>query len=122
MVTWSSRERTHAQLSADWSRADADAYAVWAQRWDAAADRARPLVLAPPDRDRWLDAVGPEILDGAIADDLAAIPSEPVRVPFAIQSLIGTLAGVGGAALAASGLTGLALGPRGTTVRRSSNS
>jgi phytoene dehydrogenase-like protein len=93
VVTWSSRQRTHAQLSADWSPADADAYAAWAQRWDAAADRARPLLLAPPDRERWLDAVGPEILDGAIADDLAAIPSEPVRVPFAIQSLIGTLAG-----------------------------
>ena len=93
VVTWSSRERTHAQLAEDWSPADADAYAAWAQRWDAAADRARPLVLEPADRARWLEAIGPEILDGAIADDLAGIPSEAVRVPFAIQCLIGTLAG-----------------------------
>jgi phytoene dehydrogenase-like protein len=92
VVTWSSRRRTHEQLAEDWSRADADAYAAWAQRWDAAADSARPLLLGPPDRARWLAAVGPEILDGAIADDLAGIPSEPVRVPFAIQCLIGTLA------------------------------
>ncbi len=42
---------------------------------------------------RWLEAVGPELLDGSIADDLAGIPSEAVRVPFAIQGLIGTLAG-----------------------------
>jgi phytoene dehydrogenase-like protein len=93
VVTWSSRKRTYAQLAADWSRADADAYAAWARRSEAAAARARPLVLRPPDRERWLAAVGAEILDGAIADDLAGIPSEPVRVPFAIQSLIGTLAG-----------------------------
>jgi len=93
VVTWSSRERTHAQLAADWSRADADAYAAWSSRWDAAAARARPLMLEPPDRGRWLAAVGPEILDGAIADDLAGIPSEEVRVPFALQGLIGTLAG-----------------------------
>src|SRR5579884_4049283 len=52
-------------------------------------------MLQPPDRERWLAAVGPEILDGSIADDLAGIPSEPVRVPFAIQGLIGTLAGPG---------------------------
>jgi phytoene dehydrogenase-like protein len=93
VVTWSSRQRTRAQLADDWPRADADAYAAWAQRWDAAADRARPLMLAPPDRARWLAAVGPEILDGAIADDLAGIPSEAVRMPFALQCLIGTLAG-----------------------------
>src|SRR5438270_356038 len=35
------------------------------------------------------------VLDGSIADDLAGIPSEEVRVPFAIQGLIGTLAGPG---------------------------
>ena len=57
------------------------------------AARARPLLLEPPDRERWLAAVGPEILDGSIADELAGIPSEAVRVPFAIQGLIGTLAG-----------------------------
>ena len=92
VVTWSQRERTHAQLASDWSPADADAYRDWAERWDAAAARARPLMLAPPDRGRWLDAVGAEILDGSIAAELAAMPSEPVRVPFAIQGLIGTLA------------------------------
>ena len=93
VVTWSSRERTHAQLARDWSRADADGYAAWAGRWERAAARARPLLLQAPDRERWLAAVGPEILDGAIADDLAGIPSEVVRVPFALQGLIGTLAG-----------------------------
>jgi len=49
-------------------------------------------MLADPDRERWLEAIGPELLDGSIADDLAAIPSPEVRVPFAIQGLIGTLA------------------------------
>jgi phytoene dehydrogenase-like protein len=93
VVTWSSRERTHAQLAADWSRADADGYAAWADRWAAAAERARPLMLEDADRERWLEAIGPELLDGSIADDLAGIPSEAVRVPFAIQGLIGTLAG-----------------------------
>jgi phytoene dehydrogenase-like protein len=93
VVTWSSRERTQAQLAADWTQADADGYGAWAQRWEDAAARARPLMLEPPDRERWLAAVGPEILDGPIAEDLAGIPSEPVRVPFAIQGLIGTLAG-----------------------------
>ncbi len=38
-------------------------------------------------------AVGPEILEGPIASELAVIPSEQVRVPFALQGLIGTLAG-----------------------------
>ena len=80
VVTWSDAERTRAQLAADWSQEDA-------------ARRARPLMLEPASRERWLEAVGPEILDGSIADDLAGIPSEEVRVPFAIQGLIGTLAG-----------------------------
>src|SRR5258705_10960988 len=39
VVTWSSRERTHAQLARDWSRADADGYADWAGRWERAAER-----------------------------------------------------------------------------------
>src|SRR3954451_10670464 len=69
VVTWSDRARTHAQLAADWSPADADGYAAWSQRWEAAARRARPLLLEPADRERWLAAVGPEILDGSIADD-----------------------------------------------------
>ena len=60
-----------------------------------AGRRARPgpLMLEPPDRERWLEAVGPELLEGAMADELAGIPSEEVRVPFAVQGLIGTLAG-----------------------------
>ncbi len=95
VVTWSDRTRTRAQLATDWSQADADAYAAFAQRWEAAAERARPLMLEPADRARWLAAIGPEILDGSIADELAAIPSEEVRVPFAIQGLIGTLAAPG---------------------------
>src|SRR3954451_18075581 len=93
VVTWSDRGRTHAQLAREWGRADADAYAAWSERWERAAARARPLLLEPPDRARWLEAIGPELLDGSIADDLAAMPSEEVRVPFAIQGLIGTLAG-----------------------------
>ena len=93
VVTWSQRERTRAQLARDWSQEDADGYAAWSERWEAAAARARPLMLEPPDRERWLEAVGPEILDGSIADDLAGIPSPEVRVPFAIQGLIGSLAG-----------------------------
>jgi phytoene dehydrogenase-like protein len=93
VVTWSERERTKAQLARDWSRADAEGYAVRSERWERAAARARPLLLEPPDRGRWLDAIGPELLDGSIAEDLAGIPSEGVRVPFAIQGLIGTLAG-----------------------------
>jgi phytoene dehydrogenase-like protein len=93
VVSWSSRERTHAQLAQDWSRPDADGYARWSERWRRAAARARPLLLEPPDRDRWLDAIGPDLLDASIADLLAGIPSEAVRVPFAIQGLIGTLAG-----------------------------
>jgi phytoene dehydrogenase-like protein len=38
-------------------------------------------------------AIGEDLLDGSIAAQLAEIPSEAVRVPFAIQGLIGTLAG-----------------------------
>jgi phytoene dehydrogenase-like protein len=93
VVTWSDPGRTHAQLAADWSAADADAYSERSRRWRAATARARPLLLEPPDRDRWLEAAGPDLLEGSIADDLAGIPSEPVRVPFAIQGLIGSLAG-----------------------------
>jgi phytoene dehydrogenase-like protein len=93
VVTWSSPQRTAEQLERDWSRADAEAYADWSRRWERAAARARPLLLEPPARRRWRDLVGPDVLDGSIADALAGIPSEPVRVPFAIQGLIGTLAG-----------------------------
>ena len=93
VVTWSSRERTCAAIERDWSAADAVAYREFADRWERAAERARPLMLEPPDRGRWLDAVGEQILEGPIAAELADIPSEQVRVPFAIQGLIGTLAG-----------------------------
>jgi phytoene dehydrogenase-like protein len=93
VVTWSSPQRTAEQLERDWSRADAEGYADWSARWERGANRARPLLLEPPDRRRWRELVGPDLLDGSIADALAGIPSEPVRVPFAIQGLIGTLAG-----------------------------
>jgi phytoene dehydrogenase-like protein len=92
VVSWSDRGRTASQLEAEWSRADAEAYLAWSEARERAAARARPLMLVPPDRERWLKAIGPELLEGAIADELAGIPSEPVRVPFAIQGLIGTLA------------------------------
>jgi phytoene dehydrogenase-like protein len=93
VVTWSDPARTREQLAADWSAADADGYAEWSARWARAAERARPLMLEPPDRERWLEAVGEGILDGPIADELAGIPSEEVRMPFALQGSIGTLAG-----------------------------
>ena len=93
VVTWSDSARTRAGLEREWSGADAEAYGRWSARREEAARRARPLMLEPPDRDRWLEAVGPDILDGPIAEELREIPSEEVRVPFAIQGLIGTLAG-----------------------------
>jgi phytoene dehydrogenase-like protein len=93
VVTWSDPARTRASLEEDWSRADADAYAAWSARWAAAAARARPLMLEPFERARWAGAVGDAILDGPVADELAEIPSEEVRVPFALQGSIGTLAG-----------------------------
>jgi phytoene dehydrogenase-like protein len=92
-VIWSDRSRTASELAADWSRADADAYLDWMDARERAAARARPLMLEPPDRDAWLEALGPELLDGAIADELEVIPSEELRTPFAIQGLIGCLAG-----------------------------
>src|SRR5688572_25548839 len=64
VVTWSSRQRTRAQLERDWSRADADGYAAISARWEAAAARARPLLLEPPDRDHWRAAIGSQLLDG----------------------------------------------------------
>jgi phytoene dehydrogenase-like protein len=93
VVTWPDRHRTRAQLESDWSAEDGEGYARWAARWEEAAVRARSLLLEPPDRQRWLDAVGSGILEGSIAAELREIPSEEVRVPFAIQGLIGTLAG-----------------------------
>ena len=44
VVTWSSRERTHAGIARDWSKADADGYAAFSERWERAAQRARPLL------------------------------------------------------------------------------
>ena len=93
VVTWSERRRTRMQLAEDWSAADAAGYLEFCRRWTAAAERARPLMLEPPDRERWLEAVGEGILDGSIADEVAGMPSEEVRVPFALQGCIGTLAG-----------------------------
>src|SRR5438128_8897937 len=54
VVTWSDASRTRAQLAADWSEEDAGGYADWAARWGSAAERARPLMLEPFDRERWL--------------------------------------------------------------------
>jgi phytoene dehydrogenase-like protein len=93
VVTWSDAARTHEQLARDWSAADADGYSAWSAGRAEAAARARPLMLELPDRERWLEAVGEEILDGSIAGELRGIPSDQVRVPFALQGLIGTLAG-----------------------------
>jgi phytoene dehydrogenase-like protein len=93
IVTWSERRRTRLQLAEDWSEADSKGYQEFCQRWTAAAERARPLMLEPPDRERWLEAIGEGILDGPIADEVSVIPSEEVRVPFALQGCIGTLAG-----------------------------
>ena len=70
VVTWSSREQTMRQLAQNWSQADADGYRAWSDRWSQAARRARPLMLEPADRERWLAAVGPAILDGSIAEEL----------------------------------------------------
>jgi phytoene dehydrogenase-like protein len=50
-------------------------------------------MLEPPDRERWLEAVGDGILNGPVTDELAGIPSEEVRMPFALQGCIGSLAG-----------------------------
>ena len=50
VVTWSSTERTRAGIEADWSAEDARAYAAFAERWERAATRARPLMSQPPDR------------------------------------------------------------------------
>src|SRR5438128_8655845 len=54
VVTWSEPARTRAQLAEDWSAADAEAYGEWSARWERAAERARPLMLEPFDRSRWL--------------------------------------------------------------------
>jgi len=92
VVTWSNPLRTAEQLAADWTQGDADGYLAFSERWERAAAAARPLMLEPPDTERWRRAVGTGILDGSIADELCDIPSPEVRVPFAIQGLIGTLA------------------------------
>jgi len=95
VVTWSSAAQTREQLELEWSREDAAAYAAFAQRREEAAARARPLMSEPPDRARWRETLGEDMLEGSIADELRDIPSEQVRVPFAIQGLIGSLAGPG---------------------------
>jgi phytoene dehydrogenase-like protein len=93
VITWSDRARTVRQIADEWTQADADGYAAFSDRWERAAAAARPLMLEPADEERWLEAVGEGILRGSIAEELRDIPSEPVKVPFAIQGLIGTLAG-----------------------------
>src|SRR4051794_15909050 len=59
VVTWSDRARTAAQLEQEWSAADASSYLAWSEAREAAAARARPLMLEPPSHERWLEAVGP---------------------------------------------------------------
>lgn len=116
VVTWSDSRRTAAQLEQEWSAEDARGYLEFAGRWERAAAAARPLMLEPPDHERWLQAVGPGILDGSIADELKGIPSEEVRVPFAMQGLIGSLAGPGDPGTAFVGFyhdLGEAAGPAG---------
>jgi len=93
VVIWSDANRTARQLEKDWSAEDARTYGEWAERRELAAARARPLMLEPADRERWLEAVGSQLLEGSIADELAGIPSERVRVPLALQGLIGCLVG-----------------------------
>src|SRR3954468_3251126 len=51
VVTWSDRDRTREQLARDWTPQDADGYAAWAERWERAAARARPLMAEPADRE-----------------------------------------------------------------------
>ena len=63
VVTWSDRARTARQLGEEWSRADAQAYLDWSEAREAAAARARPLMLEPPSRERWLEALGPGLLE-----------------------------------------------------------
>ncbi len=93
VVTWSDADRTAGQLENDWSPGDARAYLEWSQKREAAAARARQLMLEPANRERWLEAIGSQLLEGSVADELSGIPSEEVRVPFALQGLIGCLAG-----------------------------
>ena len=58
------------------------AYDAFAERWEARRG-ARPAAAARAarDRERWLDAVGPGILDGPIADELAASPPRRCACP-----------------------------------------
>ena len=69
VVTWSSRERTHAGIARDWSKADADGYAAFSERWERAAERARPL-MSRAARPRALAGGG-----GARASSTAAWPT-----------------------------------------------
>ena len=45
VVTWSDADRTAEQLEKDWSTEDARAYLEWSEKREAAAARARPLML-----------------------------------------------------------------------------
>jgi phytoene dehydrogenase-like protein len=93
LVTWTDVDRTHAQIAREWSQEDADAYRDWRQRWGAAAQRARPLLLEEPSRERWAEAVGEAILAGSIADELTAVPSGEIRAALSIAGLIGEMVG-----------------------------
>src|SRR3954462_13357506 len=56
VVTWSERRSPRFQRAEDGSAADAGGSLGFCRRGPPAADRARPLMLEPPDRGRWLDA------------------------------------------------------------------
>jgi phytoene dehydrogenase-like protein len=93
LITWSDADRTHAQMEAEWSREDADAYRAWIHRWDGLAERAHPLMLEDATREQWTEAVGEEVVGGSMVDELAGIPSAEVQAIFAIDGLIGETVG-----------------------------
>ena len=92
VVTWSDRARTHAQLARDWSPADARRLRG-AGRAPRRRGGARPAAAPRAARPRALAAGHrPRAARRLDRRRVRVLPSEPVRVPFAIQGLIGTLA------------------------------
>ena len=94
VVTWSSRERTRDGIERGWSRADADAYAEFVGPVGAGG-AARPPAADRAARSRALAGGGRAGDPRRLGGRRARAPSRrrSVRVPFAIQGLIGTLAG-----------------------------
>ena len=75
VVTWSDRSAPTPSSSDDWSRADADAYRAGRGR-GRRPPRAPPADAGAAGPRALVEAIGPELLEGAIADELAGIPSE----------------------------------------------